>query len=353
VRNSIRSGPHGRILNSENPACWTDRMKSFLGKGFLLIFIAGAILVALIATETGATPGFLRILRILLGILFILLAPGFALQAALFPHPGDLDGVARAAFSFGLSIAANPFILIVLAALNLGTQFVPIAVSHLLILLVCAAVTWLRSRRMPAENAKIGNLRTVIMDWWASQDRFSRGAYLFLGFAFLVTFISGAIVAQEAPAEPFTEFYLLDAQGLAMEYPRAIVAGTPVECLLGIRNQEGRPSQYRIVAVGSDQQALATAGPIMLEDGQSWRGGMTILLEQAGNGQKVEFLLERIGSPWPYRTLRIWMNVDPPGAETPTITSGSIPPWNARTGRVLVFSHSWPERRMQPGEWTG
>jgi uncharacterized membrane protein len=294
-------------------------VKPTLGKGFFLILITGAILLALIAAGTERLPDSLRALRILLGILFVLLAPGYALQAALFPHPGELDPVARAAFSFGLSIAASPIVLIVLNVFGFGAQFEPIAVSLCLIILMGAGVTFLRRRRPPAGEVSRADFRVDLKGWWASQDRFSRWIYSLLGVAILVAAVSGIIVSQEAPAEPFTEFFLLDSQGLSMDYPREVTAGTQVICILGIINREGVSSQYRIVAVGGDEQVLSTSDPILLEDGETWQGYMTIMLAQPGDGQKVEFFLERIGSPWPYRTLRIWMNVDPAGGTTPTL----------------------------------
>jgi uncharacterized membrane protein len=237
-------------------------------------------------------------------------------QAALFPHPGELDPVARAAFSFGLSIAASPIVLIVLNAFGFGAQFEPIALSLGLIILAGGLVTFLRLRRAPAGEGSRFDFRVDIKGWWASQDRFSRGIYSLLAGALLVAAVSGIIVSQEAPAEPYTEFFLLDSQGLSMDYPREVTAGTQVICILGIINREGESSQYRIVAVGGEDQALSTSDPILLEDGETWQGYLTIVLAQTGDGQKVEFFLERIGSPWPYRTLRIWMNVDPGGEPT-------------------------------------
>jgi uncharacterized membrane protein len=302
-----------------------EDVKPTLGKGFLLILITGSILIALIAAGADRLPDSLRVLRILLGIPLVLLAPGYAVQAALFPHPGELDPVARAAFSFGLSIAASPIVLIVLNALGFGAQFEPIAISLGLIILGGGLVTFLRLRRTPAGEGSRAYSRVDIKVWWGSQDRFSRWIYSLLGVAFLVATVSGIIVSQEAPAEPYTEFFLLDSQGLTMDYPREVTAGEQVICNMGIINREGESSQYRIVAVGGEDQMLATSEPISLMDGETWQGFLTIELAQAGDGQKVEFFLERVGSPWPYRTLRIWINVDPENEPTPSKSAIRLP----------------------------
>lgn len=322
-------------------------MKPTLGKGFLLILITGSILLALIAAGTDRLPDSLRVLRILLGIPFVLLAPGYAIQAALFPHPGELDPVARSAFSFGLSIAASPFVLIVLNVLGFGAQFEPIAISLGFIILAGALATFLRLRRAPAGEGSRSDFRVDLKGWWASQDSFSRWAYAFLAFAFTVAGVSGILVSQESPGEPFTEFYLLDSQGLSLDYPREVTAGTQVFCMLAVVNHEGQPGEYRIVAVGGGNQALSASEPIFLTDGETWQGYLTIVLAQPGDGQKVEFFLERIGSPWPYRTLRIWMNVDPEEEPSSAESASRLPaegiwfPGGEESARSLPFVALW------------
>jgi uncharacterized membrane protein len=254
-------------------------------------------------------------LRILLGILFMMLAPGYALQAALFPHRREQDGLTRAAFSFGLSIVVIPLIFLLLSTLGIGIQFQPIATALGILFLACAGVAFFRRRRSPDPVESEGAVKPDLKKWWASQDGFTRWVYGFLAAAFCTAAVSGTLVALEKPADPFTEFYLLDSQGLTMDYPREVTAGTEVVFLLGIRNREGQPGEYKILAVGGGNQALSSSDPIILADGETWQGHLTIVLDQAGDGQKVEFLLERVGSSWPYRTLRIWMNVDPAGME--------------------------------------
>ena len=283
-------------------------------KDFLFLLVVTALLLALIlAGSGGGLPEPLSSLRILLGIPFVLLAPGYALQAALFPHRQEQDSLVRAAFSFGLSIVINPLVFLLLYALGVEISFWPVAAALGIVFAACAAVVFLRRRRQPDPDA---SRRFAIPDgkaWWASQDRFSRWAYGFLAVAFCTAAVSGILVSLEPAAEPFTEFYILDSQGLSMDYPREASAGDPIVVGLGIRNREGQPGEYKILAVGGGETALASAGPIFLADGEAWQGVLTIVMESPGDGQKVEFLLERVGASWPYRTLRIWMNVDPAG----------------------------------------
>ncbi len=299
-------------------------MKFSLARLFLLILVAGIILLTLIVVGTRGMPEPLPALRVFLGVVLVLLVPGFALQAALFPHGADLDPLVRAAFSFGLSLAVLPPIFLILNALGLGIEFWPVAIALALFVCICAVVAIFRWRRLPEKEKFRVTLSVDAKEWWAAQDRTSRLLYVFLAVATITAAVSAVFISQESAAEPFTEFYLLDTQGLTMDYPREVAAGEPVDFILGITNHEENTSQYRVVVVGGGDQALASAGPISLADGASWQGAITIRLTQPGNGQRVEFLLERTGSAWPYRTLRVWMNVLPAGEPTPGLTPTSF-----------------------------
>src|SRR4029453_5369256 len=72
------------------------------------------------------------LLQVPLGLLGALLAPGYALTVALFPRRDQIDGLARAALSFGLSVAVLPVLALVLNALPWGIRPWPIALSLLL-----------------------------------------------------------------------------------------------------------------------------------------------------------------------------------------------------------------------------
>jgi len=294
-------------------------MKLSLAKTFLILLVAGVFLLTLIAMDPLGLPEPLPTLRFVLGILFILLVPGFSLQAALFPRRADLDPLARVAFSIGLSIAVIPPIFLAINALGVGVQFLPVAAAIGSFVVLCAVVALVRRRRLPEDEKTGMTISLDVKGWWSSQDRISRWLYSILVVALCTAAISAILVSQERPDEHFTEFYILDTQGLSEDYPRETIAGASIDINFGITNREGEFSQYNIVAVRGEEQALANSGPISLADGETWQGKLTIVLAQPGDGQKVEFFLERIGSPWPYRTLRIWMNVDPAGGTTPTL----------------------------------
>ena len=91
-------------------------MKIKIGNGLILLNLLVVILILAILFFPS------NVLRIILGIPFLLFFPGYALHTALFPGRGRLDVAERVALSFGLSIAVVPLIGLVLNYLPWGIR---------------------------------------------------------------------------------------------------------------------------------------------------------------------------------------------------------------------------------------
>jgi len=74
-------------------------MRIRLQNELLLVNILAILLITIIAFFPS------NVLRIILGLPFMLFFPGYTLIAALFPKRNALDSIERVALSFGLSIA--------------------------------------------------------------------------------------------------------------------------------------------------------------------------------------------------------------------------------------------------------
>jgi len=292
---------------------------------FLWIGTLGSVLLGLIAIGADGRWAPLAALRIALGIPFVLFVPGYALQAALFPRQDDpltsrrgelvepsgqsLDGVERLALSFGLSVAVVPPLALILDALPWGLRLWPIVIGEASVIALASIAALLRRRRLPPAESFQPRLRLDLRGWWTSQDRTGRVLYAVLAAAFLTAGTSaGVIVFSPNPADNFTEFYVLGPEGLAENYPREVVAGEQVSVSLGITNREAQAGQYTVVAFAGDSP-VGHLGPIDLGRGETWQGMFTFSLAEARAEQRVDIQLQREGSPFPYRSLRLWMNV--------------------------------------------
>ena len=76
-------------------------MRVRLGTGLILLNLLNGVLILVVAFFPS------DILRIILGIPFLVFFPGYTLMAAFFPKKEGVDGIERAAFSFVLSLAAK------------------------------------------------------------------------------------------------------------------------------------------------------------------------------------------------------------------------------------------------------
>ena len=88
-------------------------------------------------------------MRVLLGLLLVLILPGYSLIAALFPAKDDLDGIERIALSFGLSIAVVPLLGLALNYTPFGIRLVPVLVVLSMFTVSLAVVAGVRRLGLP------------------------------------------------------------------------------------------------------------------------------------------------------------------------------------------------------------
>jgi uncharacterized membrane protein len=248
-------------------------------------------------------------IRLVLGIICVLFSPGYVLQAAIFPKHHDLDIYLRLVFSFGLSIVPLPIIALIANAVGLGIT-APTMIGGVLILFFAGTIavvivrSYLREERSPA--------RLPIRVWksWLPKNGMDRFLLGILAAAFFVAFGSAVYLYQKPPVERYTEFYLLPNRMSPEEGSSRLVANSGSLMIgLGIINREGESGTYRIIAVSDDGRGLGELGPFFLENGEQWEGEIALVVDRVGANQRISFYLERVGSPWPYRTLQMWIDI--------------------------------------------
>jgi uncharacterized membrane protein len=280
----------------------------------------------------------LPLLRVPLGFVAVLFAPGYALVAAIFARRIDLDGVARAALSFGLSVAALPLFALVLNALPGGIRLWPmVTILSAWTLLFCAIGALRRHRLGEAQRGRAPSVNP--RPWYRGQSRRKKVEY-----ALGATVAGGMLVVAMAQlvghASPphLTEFYALGADSLAERYPREVAPGEPFDVRLGVTNREGGTRRYRIVVLAQGRQ-LAQTEWFTLANDATWEQAVPLSLAVTGDDQAITILLDAEGRASPYRQLRLVVNVRPHKAALPaqgqpsrvrsTFTRHTAQPWVA------------------------
>ncbi|MBN1933724.1 MAG: DUF1616 domain-containing protein [Anaerolineae bacterium] len=287
---------------------------------FSIIAALGVVLLALIATEVQGVPALLPMVRLALGLTFVLFVPGYALQATVFPRDGELDGPERWALSFGLSIAVIPPLALILDRLPWGIRLWPIVIGEGLLIAVFSVAALWRRKRLPPEARYGINVKINPKGWWGAQDRINRVLYGVLAGTLVMAIIStSAIVIRPKPGDFFTEFYILGEEGLAELYPREAAPGEMLSVTMGLHNLERNAHTYRVEIWAVDiwenrQVQVGAAGPFELAREQRVEQPVTWAMPWTGQDQQVEFRLfsdiQKDATDQPYRLLRLWLNVN-------------------------------------------
>jgi uncharacterized membrane protein len=286
----------------------------------LAVVVLGLTLIPFVAIEaTGPV-------RIVLGLFFVLFLPGYALIAALFPGSKDIDWIERVALSLGLSIAVVPLLGLLLNYTPWGIRLESIITTVLMFTVGMCAVAYYRRMRLPVEERLSIALNIPPSAWkeYAPLDK-----ALTIGLVASVILAAGVfayvmIVPREG--EKFTEFYILDKNGTAANYPTRLNASEQGTVIIGIVNHEfstinytvnvvlttvlyvyntssGRNDTVEIANVTLDSQSA------VLGSGLTWEQPFNFSIVQPGN-YKLRFLL--FTDPQhtePYRSLHLWIKV--------------------------------------------
>lgn len=240
-------------------------MRDWIQIDLLVVSLAAVLTPAMVVL--GVDGG---LIQVVVGALFVLFAPGYALVSLLLPSThlvrrgGDnrigateVPFAERTLLAVGLSIALVPMIGVVLhySPLGLGPDPYLIVVGVGTLALTMGAVIR-RGQLEPSRRFSVGSEGILDPVWralgGAETDREVYLNVLFvLGLTLAVAGIGTAIVMSDT-GEQFTEFYVTaedpDTEAAATEdYPAEMTLGEESEFVLGITNQEHQTRQYTVV----------------------------------------------------------------------------------------------------------
>lgn len=245
--------------------------------------------------------------RITLGVPFLLFIPGYALVAAFFPGRTRLSGAERLAYSVALTIAV-----VMLDGLLLNYVWTidvyPLLISLEGMTLPSLAVAWVRRRDLMADE-RIAFFRNEEQPMTAGVD--------ILLITLLVLAIIGAggvaVYADIKNIQPYSEFYLLGAEGKAADYPQKLAVKENGQLTLVLTNHEKQSVAYTVKIAQEDGRTLIAGNEqtevrVTLANGQKQSYAVTFSFDAAGDSKTLEFDLYKDGSTQVY--LRTYLRVD-------------------------------------------
>lgn len=248
-----------------------------------------------------------NILRIILGLPFLLFFPGYTLLAALFTKKEGMGNIERVALSFGLSIAVVPLIGLILNYTPWGIRTESVLYSVASFILITSFIAWFRRGRLPASERFDIEFRMRLPGW-------GMGAWDRMLSITLTLAIVGALgmlgwsLASPKVGERFTEFYIEGLEGKATDYPQELALGEEGKVIVGIINREQETVTYR-VEVAIDGVKNNEIGPVALDHDGKWEEVISFTPVRTGENQKVEFLLYKQGQNEVYQKLHLWVDV--------------------------------------------
>ena len=273
-------------------------MKTGLQRNLLIIDLLSVLFIVIISVFPSS------FLRVVLGLPFLFLFPGYALLAALLPRRAPDDGIARLALSFGVS-----FIVVALAGLALnftpwGIRLYPVLIVLTVITVISSVVAWFRQRAPSDAESPVPVIHQWFFNW---KDAGLTGKILTSVLAVFILVAAGSlvyIIAVPPAGESFTEFYILGKDGRAQDYPVMLRNGEETVVTAVVACHENRSADYYL-EIAADSMRRQIGGAFTLKNGEKWQGEAVFSLDAPGNGQKVEFILYKDGAAY-----RLYLLVD-------------------------------------------
>jgi uncharacterized membrane protein len=272
-----------------------------LGNGLILQSILVITLIIIIIF----VPNF--VLRIILGLPFLLFFPGYSLILVLFPKKGQIGAIERVALSFGLSIATVPLIGLILNYTPLGITLESTLYSTTSFIFITSIIAWLRLIRLDESDRFKIEFQSIQLGWNGNKWDKVLSATLVVSMLAAIS-VLGYSLATPKIGEKFTEFYILGQGGEAAGYPTEISVGEETSVILGIVNHEQERVSY-LIKIVIDGVSYSEQGPLNLENDEKWENQVTLHVDKVGNNQRIEFLLFKDGQADTYRSLHLWVDV--------------------------------------------
>jgi|GEM_PF-331054 len=270
------------------------------------------------------TPDSLRPYAVILGLILVILVPGYLLALLLFPGSSDLDLPRRALFCLAFSLAIAILIGLILTFTPRGLEFESLATILSMLCFLLAPVAYMRWSALPRRKrftiAADSGFRSAGSVSRSSKPKpkpksrsrtKSRAVYLLAVLVAIsaVAALAYAINMQRGSNEQgYTEFHASLMKGEDGSDFSSLQAGTTLTALAEIINHEGRDINYTLRLAAGD--AILFSENMLLGNNESWKGPVDCAIDKTGSHQKLDLLLFKDGDfSEPYLEDHIWVDV--------------------------------------------
>jgi len=240
------------------------------------------------------------VLRLIVGLIFLLVLPGLALVSALFPRQADLNGIERLALAVGTSISITAGVAALLNFTPWGIELSSMVISIGLITILFAVVGYYRLRNTADDREAVQSAR---------ENKSVRMGGLLFGIAVAILMLAFGINTYHAvigePEENITQLFLQSADGSRLEGPIEVGVGEPVSFMIGVVNHEHAAMPFTVEILNND--SVEQIDDFYLENSESWTSTYALHIDNSGENQEVSIFLYKGSEKTPYRTLHMWV----------------------------------------------
>lgn len=142
-----------------------------------------------------------------------------------------------------------------------------------------------------------------------TRSQLSSALTIILAIALIVAVAGTVYIALFPPetAPPFTEYYLLNSEGNASDYPTELAPDETGVVLVGITNHEHDVTDYRSVVAWNG--TVTQSDTLTLPDGQTRETRIELTAPAEPGRYNVSFQLYKDGRDTPTERLRLWVTV--------------------------------------------
>jgi len=286
------------------------RLQLSLLRENILVSASLILLLALIAvTEANTGLNALLLIRLILSIPFILFLSGYDLHLIVFPQNDQLTFMGRLALSLGLSFAIDISFGIVVDYLRIGLTLPTILTGVLLLTVIFGIAASIVRGRLHVSERFLWSIDIDPGGWWKQQEKTDRILFSVLAGTAIISLIAAITIAIVlTPASFYTDFYLLNSDGKAEQFPFQTRVNLPVSVNMDIVNHEGSTISYTI-EVQQDNTTIATVEPFQVPNGQTTSKTIVFTPTIVNDNLPIMFVLYRDNQSTAYRILRLWMKV--------------------------------------------